>query len=88
LFAHKLATKQVGQAEPCGFCTNEKLFTIDGESSGVYNWESQNSFTGRWYYICDRATRWVDGRIVRLEVAIDITEGVLTEDKFGSGAHV
>jgi PAS domain S-box-containing protein len=73
-------TLQVGQSGPCDFCTNEKLLVASGEPSGVYGWEFQNMVTGRWYEIRDRAIRWVDGRIVRLEIAIDITEGKRVEE--------
>jgi signal transduction histidine kinase len=71
---------QIGQSGPCDFCTNEKLLVASGEPSGVYGWEFQNMVTGRWYEIRDRAIRWVDGRIVRLEIAIDITERVRAEE--------
>jgi PAS domain S-box-containing protein len=72
---------QAGQSGPCDFCTNEKLLTADGEPSGEYSWEFQNTVTGRWYEIRDRAIRWVDGRIVRLEIAIDITERKQAEEE-------
>ncbi|NIO69950.1 MAG: PAS domain-containing protein, partial [Anaerolineae bacterium] len=72
---------QVGQSGPCDFCTNEKLLVASGEPSTVYGWEFQNTVTGRWYEIRDRAIRWVDGRIVRLEIAIDITERVRAEEE-------
>ncbi len=64
---------QKGQSGPCPFCTNDKLLTEDGEPAGVYAWESQNTLNDRWYDIRDRAIKWVDGRIVCLEIAMDIT---------------
>jgi PAS domain S-box-containing protein len=66
-------TFQKGQDGPCKFCTNDKLLTADGKPAGVCTWEFQNSVTGTWFDIRDRAIRWVDGRIVRLEIATDIT---------------
>jgi diguanylate cyclase (GGDEF)-like protein/PAS domain S-box-containing protein len=63
---------QEGQSAPCDFCTNDKLLTSQGEPAGVYSWEFRNTVTGSWLDIRDRAIRWVDGRIARLEVAIDI----------------
>ncbi len=63
-----------GQARPCPHCTNAKLVDAAGEPSGVVIWEGQNPLTGRWYFNHDRAIRWVDGRLVRLQVAADITE--------------
>jgi hypothetical protein len=37
-------------------------------------WEFQNTVTGRWYQCIDRAIRWPDGRLVRMEIAFDISE--------------
>ncbi len=65
---------QANQTGPCSFCTNDKLLTPDGQSTGVYVWEFNNTVNGRWYELRDRAIRWVDGRFVRLEIATDITE--------------
>ncbi len=67
-------TLQTGQSYPCAFCTNDKLVSPEGEPTGIYEWEFQNTVNGRWYDIRDRAIRWVDGRLVRLEIAVDITE--------------
>jgi len=66
-------TIQQGQTGPCDFCTNDKLLTPEGKPAGVYHWEFRNTVNGRWYDIHDRAIEWVDGRIVRLEIATDIT---------------
>jgi two-component system NarL family response regulator len=66
-------TLQRGQTGPCDFCTNDRLIE-DGEPTGTYRWELQNPVTGRWYYLQDQAFRWPDGRLVRIEVATDITE--------------
>jgi len=66
-------TLQVGQTSPCEFCSNTKLVSPEGEILGVYTWEFQNTLNGCWYYIHDRAIPWVDGRLVRLEIATDVT---------------
>jgi PAS domain S-box-containing protein len=71
---------QSGQTAPCAFCTNEHLVAND-QPTGVYTWEFQNTTTGRWYYIQDQAIRWTDGRLVRLEIATDITERRRTEEQ-------
>ena len=63
-----------GQSKPCDFCTNDKLVNADGEPAGVNVWEYYNEKVGCWYSIRARAIWWVDGRIVRLEIAIDITK--------------
>lgn len=65
---------------PCPFCTNAFLLDSSGPT-GVYAWEVQNSMNGRWYDCRDRAIRWTDGRIVRLEIATDITERKNNEEK-------
>lgn len=66
-------TFQQGQDGPCKFCTNDKLLTADGKPAGVCTWEYQDTVTGKWFDIRDRAIPWVDGRMVRLEIATDIT---------------
>ncbi len=74
-------TLQQGQEGPCAYCTNKYLLGEDGQPSGVYNWEFQNTQSGQWLSIHDRAIEWIDGRIVRLEVATDITERKTTEEE-------
>ena len=64
---------QKGQTGPCDFCTNNYLLDNDGRPSSPYIRESKNSLTGRWYQCQDQAIVWPDGRIVRLEIASDIT---------------
>jgi len=65
---------QAGQTEPCAFCTNDQLLDANGNPSGPYLWETKNAHDERWYQRRDEAIRWPDGRIVRLEIAFDITE--------------
>ena len=62
-----------GQSGPCAFCTNDKLLDAQGRPSGTYVWESQNTQTGKWYHCSDSAIPW-DDRLVRLEIASDISE--------------
>jgi PAS domain S-box-containing protein len=73
-------TLQAGQTGPCSFCTNDKLLNPDGKPAGVYSWEFKNTFNNKWYYIQDRAVQWVDGRIVRMEIATDITDRKQVEE--------
>jgi len=64
---------------PCSFCTNDRIF---GENTGkAYIWEFQNKINKRWYRCIDKAIRWPDGRMVRYEMAVDITEYKKTEKK-------
>ena len=65
---------QGGQRGPCEFCTNDKLLDAAGQPTGAYKWEGENTKNGRWYDCRDIALRWVDGRMVRMEMATDITE--------------
>lgn len=67
-------TMQKDQKGPCSFCTDKYLLDDQGNPRGIYTWEFQNTITNRWYYIRDRAIKWIDGRMVRLEIATDITE--------------
>lgn len=66
-------TLQSGQSGPCDFCTNKKLLDQDGNPTGVHTWEFQNTIDKRWYECRDQAIRWTDGRMVRMEIATDIT---------------
>ncbi len=72
---------QDGQSGPCAFCTNDRLLDSDGQPSGVYVWEFQNTVNQHWYQCRDQAIRWTDGRLVRLEIATDITDRKLAEDE-------
>ncbi len=60
-----------GRNKPCDFCTNHIILKHKGEP---YQWEYHNPLYNRDYYIVDRIITWPDGRDVRFEVAIDITE--------------
>ncbi len=64
---------QVNQTGPCPFCTNRYLLDDHGQPGAPHVWEFQNTKTHRWFHIIDRAIRWVDDRIVRIEIATDIT---------------
>ncbi len=58
---------------PCPFCSKRPVHTEKGDSAS-HKWECYSTLTERWYIVHDRAIRWVDGRLVRLEIAYDITE--------------
>jgi len=64
---------QTGQIGPCDFCSNPHLVDADGSPTPGYAWELLNTRNGRWYDSRDKAISWVDGRLVRLEIATDIT---------------
>ncbi len=72
VLGQKCFTTLQNRTAPCPFCTNEKIF---GENLGQSHvWEFQNEVTQRWYRCSDKAIQWVDGRMVRFELASDITE--------------
>ncbi|MCM2465967.1 PAS domain S-box protein [Methanoculleus oceani] len=60
-----------GRETPCPFCTNDVILARKPEP---YRWEFYNPVLDIHLDIVDRIIRWPDGRDVRLEVAIDITE--------------
>jgi len=74
-------TIQSGQTGPCPFCTNSLLLTPAGTPAKVHTWEFRNTTTNRWFHIHDRAIPWLDGRLVRLEIATDITALKEAEEK-------
>lgn len=91
LYANKAVTAKFGNAvgqkchrvfqdmdSPCTFCTNKYIF---GKNEGQpYIWEFQNRTNHHWYRCIDKAIRWPDGRMVRYEMAIDITEHKKAEE--------
>jgi len=61
-----------GRNVPCPFCTNNQIL---GDNFGkTCIWEFQNLINKKWYRCIDRAIHWPDGRKVRFELAIDISE--------------
>lgn len=62
------------EERPCSHCTNEKLVDEAGNPSGVQVWQGKNPVTGRWYMNYDRAIHWNDGKVVKLQIATDITD--------------
>jgi two-component system, OmpR family, phosphate regulon sensor histidine kinase PhoR len=64
---------EASQTAPCKFFAPERVARgSEPQPSEVY--EYKNSATDRWYQCMDKAIPWTDGRLVRMEVAVDITE--------------
>jgi len=63
-----------GESGPCSQCTNDQLIDENGEPTGVCVWQCDNPIVGKSYINYDRAIEWTDGRMVRLQIATDITE--------------
>ncbi|MCF6249461.1 MAG: ATP-binding protein, partial [Desulfobacula sp.] len=70
-----------GECGPCPHCTNSRLLDKDKKSTGVFVWQGKNPITGKWYINHDRAIEWADGRMVKLQIATDITERKQTEEE-------
>ena len=66
---------------PCNICTNHLLLDENNQPKGVHSWQGQNPVTGQWYMNFDRAINWVDSRIVRIQIAMDITEAKENEEE-------
>ncbi|RLC06737.1 MAG: hypothetical protein DRH34_00025 [Deltaproteobacteria bacterium] len=63
-----------GESGPCPHCTNEQLIDENGNPTGVCVWQDKNPVVGKWYVNYDRAIEWTDGRLVKLQIATDITD--------------
>ncbi|MGK5095451.1 PAS domain S-box protein [Deltaproteobacteria bacterium TL4] len=62
----------------CAFCDKEPLLNAEGMPNVGYHWEYQNTRTREWYRCYSRAIQW-DERLVRLEMATNITERKLVD---------
>ena len=72
---------QSGMSGPCPFCRNKDLLTPDGKPRDtVVLWEQQNTTNDQWYSMRDRAIEWFDGRIVHLQIAVEITDRKKAEE--------
>lgn len=58
----------------CDFCNRSMLLGSDGRPGNVVQREFQHPFNKKWYASTVQALRWSDGRYVRLEIGLDITE--------------
>ena len=70
---------------PCDFCTNKKILKNKGKP---YDWEYHNPVLNKDYLITDRIIKWHDGRNVRFEFAIDITELKKTKEQIKNQARL
>lgn len=61
------------QDKPCRHCSNRFLVNGNNAPTGIHLWEDQHPVTGRWNIYHDRAIKWVDGRMARLQIASDVT---------------
>lgn len=54
---------------PCPFCTNSKL-----TQRNVYQWEFFNPIVKRHYLLKDKLIQWGERGLVRMEIALDVTD--------------
>ncbi len=66
-------TQGKDQTEPCEYCQKTSLLNEQGVPAGVRHWEARSSRNGHYYDCRDQAIVWSDGRLVRLEIATDMT---------------
>jgi len=66
-----------GLEAPCEFCTNHIIL---GNKRRPYKWEYFNPSLDRHFSIVDRIIKWSNGRYVRFEMAMDITEHKRAEE--------
>jgi len=66
-----------GRDTPCEFCTNNIILR---NYPNPYHWEYDNPHLKRTYSLHDRIIRWPDGRNVRLELAVDISDRIKAEN--------
>lgn len=72
------------EATSCPFCTNGKFLDSAGNPKGVYRWEFEDPETGEWFDCRDEAIFWPDGRLVHLEIAVNITARKQSEQQLKS----
>ena len=56
------------------FQPDPRSLGLDGVPRELFDGEIRHRLSGRWFHLRDRAIRWVDGRVVRMEIATDITD--------------
>jgi diguanylate cyclase (GGDEF)-like protein len=85
-FGHALIGKNCyemfrGLSSPCPHCSNELLINSKGIPTNGVVWEGSNPITNKWYKNSDRAVYWNDNRLVRLQIATDISDIKEAENK-------
>ena len=63
-----------GLSSPCPHCSNSLLINPNGIPTNGVVWEGNNPITNKWYKNSDRAVYWNDNRLVRLQIATDISD--------------
>ncbi len=58
---------------PCPDCISRKLATAEETADRVVTWEGKKPIDNKWYLNQERVIQWIDGRLVRIQIATDIT---------------
>jgi signal transduction histidine kinase len=66
---------------PCETCAGKNLTSPDGPGSEPVVWETNNPLAGGWFEVHDQAIPWIDGRNVKLEIAININDRKRAEEE-------
>jgi PAS domain S-box-containing protein len=66
--------------DPARFMAEAKKLAPHQTPLELHDTELQNGLNGRWYQLRERAIQWVDGRVVRMEIATDITDRMNVEE--------
>lgn len=60
--------------ERADFQADPRRLGLEDVPRELFDGEIRHRLSGRWFHLRDRAIRWVDGRVVRMEIAADVTE--------------
>ncbi len=60
-----------GKDSPCDFCNKDIIMKMNGQP---YVWEHYNEVLDRHFHVINRMIPWPDGRMVRFEMAVDISD--------------
>ncbi len=63
-----------GEPEQCPLCPKPELLDENGDPVKTIVREWYNPLSNRWYLNHDRAIRWLEGEVVHMHMAADITE--------------
>jgi len=78
-FSRKCYDVIQGRDTPCPFCTNK--IVLEERPGESYTWEVQNEKTRKWYRCFDKGILWSNDKMVRFEMAMDITDIKATEQE-------
>jgi len=65
---------QKGRTGVCDFCTNPKLLNSYKQPIGVCKTTLRSNVTNSWYQCSDQAFEWLDGSMVAIKTAVDVSE--------------